>query len=178
MKTSSSRASKRTPTWHKCMVAPKSLSGQPYPDLIQRLARKGFWSYHTAISRGGSFRSSGWARFHGTLRILGHFFYNPNKAIWTLCFTLKSQQIIKEFQGGRKCTIRSDLHASGSRPAPQDANEDLRLSNALYHLLWESQITIFPKKKPGPGVHINTYILNKGNEYKIIVEHSTLFYLF
>jgi len=35
------------------MVAPKSLSGQPYPDLIQRLARKGFWSYNTTMSSGG-----------------------------------------------------------------------------------------------------------------------------
>ena len=79
MKTSSSRASKWAPTCHSCMVAPKSLSGQPNPDLIQRLARKGFWSYHTAISRGGSFRSSGWTRFHGTLRILGHFFTTQTK---------------------------------------------------------------------------------------------------
>ena len=67
------------------MVAPKSLSGQPLDQVWIRLARKGFWSYHTAMSSGGSFRSSWWARFHGALRFLWHFFYKPNKAIWTLC---------------------------------------------------------------------------------------------
>ena len=148
MKMSSSRASKRTPTWQlygsskipfwPALSRPDPEAGQkgilelPYSYIKRGLISK-LWmspfSWHPQNS---------WA-----------FFYNPNKAIWTLCFTLKSQQIIKEFQGGRKCTIRSDLHASGSRPAPQDANEDLRLSNALYHLLWESQITIFPKKSPG-----------------------------
>ena len=80
----SSRASKRAPTWHSCMVAPNSLSAQPNPDLIERLAIKGFWSYHIAMSREGSFWSSWWARFHGALRNLWHSFCNLTD-IWSLC---------------------------------------------------------------------------------------------
>ena len=79
MKTSSSRASKRAPTWHSCMVAPKSLYGQPQDQVWIMLARKGFLSYHTAMSSGGSFRSSWWARFHGALTILWHFFTTQRK---------------------------------------------------------------------------------------------------
>ena len=84
MKTSSSRASKWAPTWYVCMTTSKSLSGQPNPDLIQRLAIKGFWDSHTDISSGGSFRSSWWARFHGTLRFALHFFYHPTLSIWAM----------------------------------------------------------------------------------------------
>ena len=73
MKTSSLRVSKWAPTWHSCMVAPKSLYDQPLDQVWIRLARKGFWSYHTAMSIGGSFWSSWWARFHSVLRILGIF---------------------------------------------------------------------------------------------------------
>ena len=54
----SSRALKQAPTRHSCTVTPKSLSGQPDPDLIQMLARKGFWGNRTAMSCGGSFRRS------------------------------------------------------------------------------------------------------------------------
>ena len=53
MKTGSSRASKWAPSWYSCMVAPKSLSGQPLDQVWIRLARKGFWSYHTDIFNWG-----------------------------------------------------------------------------------------------------------------------------
>jgi len=55
------------------MTTLKYLSGQPYPDLIQRLARMGKWGSHTAMSR-GSFQSSWRARFHSALRTHWHFF--------------------------------------------------------------------------------------------------------
>ena len=37
------------------------------PDLIQRLAIKGIWSFSPDLSSGGSFRSSGWGRSRSTL---------------------------------------------------------------------------------------------------------------
>ena len=74
MKISASRASKRAPTWHSCMTTQKSLSGQPLDQVWIRLARKGFWGSHTAMSCGGSFWSSWRADFHGTLRFHWHFF--------------------------------------------------------------------------------------------------------
>jgi len=40
IKISASRASKIALTLHSCMTTSKSLSGQPNPDLIQRLARQ------------------------------------------------------------------------------------------------------------------------------------------
>ena len=74
MKISTSRASKWAPTWQSCMTTPKSLSGQPLDRVWIRLARKGFWGSHTAMSCGGSFRSSWRADFHGALRFHWHFF--------------------------------------------------------------------------------------------------------
>ena len=90
MKTSSSRASKQALTWHSCMTTSKSLSGQPNPDLIQRLAIKGFRDSHTDISSGGSFWSSWWARFHGTLRFALHFFYHQTLSVWVMCLVAKN----------------------------------------------------------------------------------------
>ena len=73
MKISASRALKRAPTWHSCMTTPKSLSGQPLDQVWIRLARKGFWGSHTAMSCGGSFRSSWCADFHAALGFHWYF---------------------------------------------------------------------------------------------------------
>ena len=111
MKTSSWRASKRTPTWHTCMVAPKSLSGQPLDQVWNPdLARKGFWSYHTAISSGGSFQSSWCARFHGALRILWHFSTTPKKPFehcggLVLFFARPDQRKLKEMETKAKISL-------------------------------------------------------------------------
>ena len=56
------------------MTTQKSLSGQPLDQVWIRLARKGFWGSHTAMSCGGSFRSSWRADFHGAFRFHWHFF--------------------------------------------------------------------------------------------------------
>ena len=96
-KISASRASKRAPTWHSCMTTPKSLSGQPNPDLIQRLARKGFLGSHTAMSCGGSFRSSWRADFHGALRFHWHFFYVPRLSSGTMWLAFQVQSGILLF---------------------------------------------------------------------------------
>ena len=85
VRTLSSRSSKRAPTWHSSPITPKTLSGQPNPDPIQRLARKGFWGNGWAMSCGGSFRSSWWERSHSAFSFVLHFFYHPNLALGTMC---------------------------------------------------------------------------------------------
>ena len=70
MRTPSPRASKWAPTWWSGEDTPKPFNGQPAPDPIQRLATKGFGSGFSRLSSGGSFRSSGWGRSHGTPQIL------------------------------------------------------------------------------------------------------------
>ena len=85
MKTNSSRALKWAPTWHSCMTTSKSLSGQPNPDPIQRLAIKGFWDSHTGILSGGLFWGSLLGHSHGNLRFAWHFFYHPNLSVRAKC---------------------------------------------------------------------------------------------
>ena len=87
VRTLSSRSSKRAPTWHSSPITPKTLSGQPNPDPIQRLARKGFWGNGWAMSCGGSFRRSWWERSHSAFSFVLHFFYHPNLALGTMCDT-------------------------------------------------------------------------------------------
>jgi len=70
----SSTASKQDSTWHSCTATPKSLSGQPNPDLIERLARKEFGGRRTAISCGSSFRSSWWQSCHSAFSFFLHLF--------------------------------------------------------------------------------------------------------
>ena len=67
------RASKRAHTWCSCTTTPKSLYGQPNPDLIQTLAIKGFWGSGTVISSKGSFLSSCRGRSHTAFRFIWHF---------------------------------------------------------------------------------------------------------
>ena len=59
------RALKWAPTWYVSADFPTFIS---YPDLIQRLAIKGFWDVSPDLSSGGSFQSSQWACSHGTLQ--------------------------------------------------------------------------------------------------------------
>ena len=84
MKISASRASEQAPTWYSCTVTPKSLSGQPLDLVWIRLARKGFWGYRTAMSCGGSFRSSWRECSHSAFNFVLHFFYHPNLAVGTM----------------------------------------------------------------------------------------------
>ena len=74
--------------WMACYLATFCLLYyiiMPNPDLIQRLARKGFWGNGWAMSCGGSFQSSWWERSHAAFSFVMHFFYHPNLAIWTKC---------------------------------------------------------------------------------------------
>ena len=59
------RALKWAPTWYVSADFPTFIS---YPDLIQRLAIKGIWDVSWDLSSGGSFQSSQWACWHGTLQ--------------------------------------------------------------------------------------------------------------
>ena len=79
-----SKFSKQAPTWNSSQTTLKSLSGQPNPDPIQRLARKGFGGNGWAMSCGGSFRSYRWDCSHSAFSFVLHFFYHPNLAIETM----------------------------------------------------------------------------------------------
>ena len=54
--------------------SPNHFMASPSPDPIQRLAIKGFWTQTPDTSSGGSFRSSGWRRSHGSPEIPWDFF--------------------------------------------------------------------------------------------------------
>ena len=74
MRTPSSRALTWAPTWYVWSAGQKPFYGQPLDRVWIRLAIKGFWTRTPDISSGGSFRSSGWGRSHGSPEILWAFF--------------------------------------------------------------------------------------------------------
>jgi len=95
MRTSSSRAAKRAPTWYMylcicigiCICIPYVPSA-PYPIkfLGTRLGywntvHKDFWGSHTGMSSGGSFQTSWWACFLGALIFHFHVLYSHNITI-------------------------------------------------------------------------------------------------
>ena len=56
------------------LPSPNPFMASPSPDLIQRLAIKGFRDWGSRLSSGGSFRSSGWGHSRSSLQIDWIFF--------------------------------------------------------------------------------------------------------
>jgi len=81
MKMSSARASKQAPTRHSCAVAPKSLSGQPYPDLIKGRPERDFGAAIQLCQVGARFEALDDLNIMAPSEFFGIFFCNPNQAI-------------------------------------------------------------------------------------------------
>ena len=79
------KALKWAPSWYVSADFPTFIS---YPDLIQRLAIKGFWDVSPDLSSGGSFQSSQWACSHGTLQNPWEVFSisTVSAALWLLLY--------------------------------------------------------------------------------------------